>query len=54
MIYFKFYDQKSMLVPQESNSELKDFSIDANEINLSYLPWKGTTFWRKTLMHNKI
>jgi hypothetical protein len=54
MIYFKFYDQKSKLVNSEKDLEIKQFSIDPNEINLSYLPWKGTTFWRKTMLLNKI
>lgn len=47
MIYFKFYDQQSHLVPRQ-NDHVRDYTIDPDDINLSYIPWKGTTFNRKT------
>lgn len=42
------------MVPIEIEENLKFKSIDSNEINLSYCAWKGTTFWRKMMLFNKI
>jgi len=33
---------------------LNDYSLDPNELHLSYVPWKGTTLSRKTQLENKI
>jgi len=54
MFYFKFYDGDSSLVRKEQDPSIQQFSINANDINLSYNAWKGTTFWRKTMLLNKI
>lgn len=53
MFYFKFYDQTSELI-QANTEYLNDYTIDPNDINLSYIPWKGTTFSRKTMVENQI
>jgi hypothetical protein len=54
MIYFKFYDGDSSLVRKEEDEVYKNYSINPNDVNLSYNAWKGTTFWRKTMLQNKI
>lgn len=54
MFYLKLFDVKSELVPMENENQEKFNSINQNDINLSYTAWKGTTFWRKTMLFNKI
>ena len=53
MFYFKFYDQSSSLIPANTDY-LNDYSIDPNDMSLSYIPWKGTTYSRKTMLENQI
>lgn len=53
MFYFKFYDQTSELI-QANTEYLNDYTIDPNDVNLSYIPWKGTTFSRKTMVENQV
>ena len=53
MFYFKFYDQTSSLI-QANSDYLNDYSIDPNDMSLSYIPWKGTTYSRKTMLENTI
>ncbi len=54
MLYFKFHDGDSQLVRKEQDPVLQNFKIDVDDVNLSYNAWKGTTFWRKTMLLNKI
>ena len=38
-----------------ANTEyLNDYSIDPNDMSLSYIPWKATTYSRKTMLENQI
>ena len=41
------------MVPRQ-NDLVKDYTIDPNDLNLSYIPWKGTTFNRKTTVEQQI
>jgi len=52
MFYFKFYDVQSQLVANDTQiSNVKSgFNLNANSDNFAYIPWKGTTFWRKTML----
>ena len=56
MFYFKFYDIQSQLVNNDiSTSEVKsNLSLDTNSHDMSYIPWKGTTFWRKTMLQHSL
>lgn len=54
MFYLRLTDIKSELVPMENEYYDKYSTFNPNDINLSYTAWKGTTFWRKTMLFNKI
>jgi hypothetical protein len=54
MFYFKFYNSMSRLVQKEIDDIPKTASINPNDINLSYVAWKGTIIWRKSMLFNKI
>jgi len=54
MFYFRLLNLQSEIVPLEQDENFKFKTIDPNDINLSYVAFKGTTFWRKTMLFNKI
>ena len=56
MFYFKFYDIQSRLVNNDKTiSNIKsNLNVDTNSVDLAYIPWRGTTFWRKTMLHNQL
>lgn len=54
MFYFKFYDIQSRLVNNDKTvANIKsNLNVDTSSIDLAYIPWRGTTFWRKTMLKN--
>ena len=57
MFYFKFTDVETQYVKDKqakSEQRNKQYGIDPNDINISYIPWKGTTISRKTMLNNQI
>jgi hypothetical protein len=56
MFYFKLFEQKSQLQNQGTTGVKfsNEYKIDPNHQDLSYIPLKGTTFKRKTMLANKI
>ena len=54
MFYFKFYDVQTQLVANDTHiSNIKSgFDFDPNSDSFASTPWKGTTFWRKTMLCN--
>jgi hypothetical protein len=54
MFYFRLFNSDSKTVPVENHDNTKFTAVDKDDINLSYCAWKGTTFWRKTMLFNKL
>ena len=51
MFYFKLYDLNKKMAQQHfpAMTFRNDMSIDPNSDVLTYVPWKGTTIYRKTM-----